>query len=392
MLSVEDLWSLIDRETRELPPVRVPLAKAIGRRLAAEVVADADMPAFSRSAIDGYALADGSGPGSFCVIGEAKPGSDPFPVPAEGEALRIFTGSALPDSGVGLVMVEDTVASAQGDRVVTRVAAGRAQVRSRGSQARQGTVLLPSGATVTPGAVAILASVGASEPLVSPVARVAHLATGSELVEACLQPDTGFIRDSNSPLVAALVAEAGAERVFHSRLSESIDQAVTELTPVRADVLLISGGASVGAYDGTSEILTRLGFLVRCSKVKSRPGKPLIFATKGKCAAFGLPGNPLSHFVCFHLFVRRAIDAMAGRSPRRTIHVHLEGRSPAKDPRETWWPARLRACEGRLLAAPLEWRDSSDVSALASTNALLRIRPEPDSGLAEALLFGNLEP
>jgi molybdopterin molybdotransferase len=392
MLSVEELWSLIDREISELPAVRMPLAKALGRRLGAEIVADADMPAFSRSAIDGYALADGSGPGSFRVIGEARPGGNPFPVPAAGEAIRIFTGSALPDSGVGLVMVEDTSGAAQADRVVTRVAAGRANVRSKGSQAKRGAVLLPPGATVTPGAVAVLASVGVTEPPVSPVARIAHLATGSELVDARSQPATGLIRDSNSPLVAALVAEAGAERVFHARVSESVEQAVAELEPVQADLLLVSGGASVGAYDGTIEILTRLGFVVRCSKVKSRPGKPLIFATKGKCAAFGLPGNPLSHFVCFHLFVRRAIDAMAGRPPQRTICVHLEGGSPPpQDPRETWWPARLRAQEGRLLAAPLAWRDSSDVTALALANALLRIRPEPDSGLAEALLFGKLE-
>src|SRR4029077_8832637 len=391
MLSVEELWSLIDRETSELPAVRVPLAKALGRRLGAEIVADADMPAFSRSAIDGYALADGSGPGSFRVIGEARPASIPFPVPAGEEAIRIFTGSALPDSGVGLVMIEDSSGAAQADRVVTRVAAGRAHVRSKGSQAKRGAVLLPPGETVTPGAVAVLASVGVTEPPVSPVARIAHLATGSELVDARSQPATGLIRDSNSPLVAALVAEAGAERVFHARVSESVEQAVAELEPVQADLLLVSGGASVGAYDGTIEILTRLGFVVRCSKVKSRPGKPLIFATKGKSAAFGLPGNPLSHFVCFHLFVRRAIDAMTGRPPQRTICVHLEGSPPPQDPRETWWPARLRAQEGRLLAAPLAWRDSSDVTALALANALLRIRPEPDSGLAEALLFGKLE-
>jgi molybdopterin molybdotransferase len=184
MLSVEELWSLIDREISELPAVRVPLAKALGRRLGAEIVADADMPAFSRSAIDGYALADGSGPGSFRVIGEARPGSIPFPVPAAEEAIRIFTGSALPDSGVGLVMIEDTSGAAQADRVVTRVAAGRAHVRSKGSQAKRGAVLLPPGATVTPGAVAVLASVGVTEPPVSPVARIAHLATGSELVDA----------------------------------------------------------------------------------------------------------------------------------------------------------------------------------------------------------------
>ena len=146
------------------------------------------------------------------------------------------------------------------------------------------------------------------------------------------EPRSGFIRDSNSPLIAGLLAEAGARRTFHRHVSESVDEAIAALENVDVDLLLISGGASVGAYDGTMQILTRLGFVVHSSKVSSRPGKPLIFATRDACVAFGLPGNPLSHFVCFHLFVRRAIDAMAGRSPQRTMLVRLAGEAPRLRP------------------------------------------------------------
>ena len=389
MLSVDEVWSLIDREVRPLPPVRVPLGQSLGRRLAKEILADADMPAFCRSAIDGYALSEGSEPGWFRVIGETRPGMPPFAAPGAGEAMKIFTGSALPESGIGLVMVEDTVSEA--DKVMTRVAATPKHVRLRGSQAKRGDVLLPEGAVVNPGTVALLASVGAPEPLVSPEPRVAHLVTGSELVPATSEPPPGFIRDSNSPLVDALVAEAGANRVFHRHVSESVEEAVTALKNVDADLLLVSGGASVGAYDGTREILTRLGFVVHCSKVKSRPGKPLIFATKGACAAFGLPGNPLSHFVCFHLFVRRAIDAMSNRSPQRTIFVRIEGEPPQPDPRETWWPAKVRAEEAQLVAKAIPWKDSSDLTGLAPANALLRIGTGVTNGLVGALLFGSLD-
>jgi molybdopterin molybdotransferase len=389
MLSVDEVWSLIDRESRPLAPRRVPLSDSLGRRLAEGIVADADMPAFSRSAIDGYALPEGSAAGWFRIIGEVRPGLPPFSPLKAGEAVKIFTGSALPEAGIGLVMVEDVAAEA--DKVLTRVPAARGHVRLKGSQARQGDVLLPAGAVVNAGAVALLASVGATEPLVSPEAKVAHLVTGSELVSAASEPPSGFIRDSNSPLVAALLAEVGAKRTFHHQVSESVEEAVAALRELDADVLLISGGASVGAYDGTTEILRRLGFAVHCSKVRSRPGKPLIFATRGSCAAFGLPGNPLSHFVCFHLFVRRAIDVMTGRPPRHTILVRIQGEEPRPDPRETWWPARVRALEGQLVAQAIPWKDSSDLTALAPANALLRIPAGASTnGLVEALVFGSL--
>ena len=389
MLSVDEVWSLIDRESQPLPPVRMPLDSSLGRRLAEAIVADADMPAFCRSAIDGYALPEGSEAGWFRIVGEVRPGMPPFAPPTAGEAVKIFTGSALPEAGIALVMVEDTVAEA--GKVMTRVPATRRHVRSKGSHARQGDVLLPAGDVVNAGAVALLASVGAGEPLVSPEARVAHLVTGSELLSQESKPPPGFIRDSNSPLVAALLAEVGAKRIFHSHVSESVEDAVTALKDLDADLLLISGGASVGAYDGTTEILGRLGFAVHCSKVRSRPGKPLIFATRGACAAFGLPGNPLSHFVCFHLFVRRAIDVITGHPPRQTILVCIKGERPQPDPRETWWPARVRASEGQLVAEAIPWKDSSDLTGLAPANALLRIpATSSTNGLAEALVFGRL--
>ena len=174
---------------------------------------------------------------------------------------------------------------------------------SKGSHARRGDVLLPAGSGCE-SRCSGLACVGwRNEPLVSPEARVAHLVTGSELVCGEIRkPPPGFIRDSNSPLVAALLAEAGANRMFQRHVSESVEEAVMALKDVDADLLLISGGASVGAYDGTTEILRRLGFAVHCSKVRSRPGKPLIFATRGACAAFGLPGQSAVAFCVFSPF------------------------------------------------------------------------------------------
>lgn len=390
MLSVDEVWSLIDGNVHPLPPVRVPLGEAQGRRLAEEIRADADMPAFDRSAIDGYALPEKAEPGWFRVRGEIKPGMPPFPPPESGEAVRIFTGSALPERNVGLVMVEDT--EADGDNVLVRAVPSRKHVRVRGSQAQRGAVLLAAGAVVNPGAIALLASVGVTRPLVSTAPCVVHLVTGGELVPADSEPPPGFIRDSNSPLVAALLSEAGANALSQYHVSEDVAEAMKILEGFEADMLLISGGASVGAYDGTAEILKRLGFVTHCGKVRSRPGKPLLFATRAGAVAFGLPGNPLSHFVCFHLFVRRALDAMAGRAPQQMARVHIDGERPAPDPRETWWPAKVRIEEERLIATPLPWNDSSDLTGLAPANALLRIGTRATNELVEALIFGSLGP
>lgn len=388
MLSVDQVWSLIDQEVKPLDVVRTPLSATLGRRLAEDICADVDMPAFSRSAIDGYALRAGSQPGPYRIVSESKPGVPAFPCPGEGEAVKIFTGSALPGSGVELVMIED--ASVTGDDLTINVPSSAKFIRPRASQAKQGDVLLPHGVRITPGAMALLASVGAANPLVSPAIRALHLTTGSELVPYGEIPGEGAIRDSNSPLLAALLAEADAALAHHFHVSESVDEAFGALADVNADLFLISGGASVGDYDGTRAVLERLGFTIHSAKVKSRPGKPLIFATRGRQVAFGLPGNPLSHFVCFHLFVRRAIERLRGCVAPGLVSVALSGEAPAPDPRETWWPAIIRQEAGRLVADPLPWRDSSDLTGMPPANALLRIGTVATNGLVEAILFGKL--
>lgn len=390
MLSVDEVWALIDRKIAVRPEEPCSLEESLGRRLAEDVRADEDQPAFTRSAIDGFVVPEGSRPGRFRIVGEVRPGQ---PVSSRilgpDETMKIFTGSALPDGGVALVMVEDALM--KGDKVTFRVDARTELLRHRGTQARAGDLLLAAGHRIEAGAIALLASVGRAKPRVSPQITATHFASGSELVPVSEMPPQGFVRDSNSPLVAALLAEAGAQRTHHVCGTESIEEAVKKLEPLEADLLLISGGASVGAHDGTAEILRRLGFEIHCAKVKSRPGKPLIFATRGEQAAFGLPGNPLSHFVCFQLFVRRVIDRMTGFAPRNLIKIRLAGTRPPADARETWWPARVGTLSGGLVASALPWRDSSDLTGLPAANALLRIPSGETNELVETLLFGTLE-
>lgn len=390
MLTVAELWKLIDSAVRPLPTLRVPLEDAVGRRLAENVAADADLPAFSRSSIDGFLVREGAGPGRFRIGGEVPPGAPAGAVPGPGEAWRIFTGSAVPDEGAALVMLEDAEVG-EGTVVLHRTAEVRL-IRKRGSQASRGERILAAGAKVTPGTVPLLAQTGRTRPLVSARPRVAHLSTGSELVPADEVPPPGSIRDTNFPLLAALIREAGAELVFHARVSESVEEAVAVLADQEADLLLLSGGAGPGASDGAAETLRRLGYSLRSERVNSRPGKPLIFALRDNHPAFGLPGNPLAHFVCFHLFIRRAIDRLAGLPTRSLTQVHLNAQDrPASDPRETWWPALVRARNGLLHATPLPWGDSSDLTGLPPANALLRVGTQPTTALAEALIFDRVD-
>lgn len=381
MISVSDLWIQLDALVPSpLPAGRVPLAWARHRILREPIFAPEDQPPFDRSAIDGYLVHADQPAGLVTLVGTIQPGSPaPASAPAPGTAYRILTGSALPPEKTALIMQEDTKATDTG-RVQLLQSPSTTHIRRRASQARAGDTLLSPGQLLTAGALALLASIGATTPLVSRRARVAHLVTGGELVSPDTPPASGQIRDSNSTLIAALLADAHADLIFHQRVADSrtaTADAVAVALAMSPDILLISGGASVGDHDHTGALLAEAGFTIHCDRVASRPGKPFIAASRPGCLAFGLPGNPLSHFVCFHLFVNRVLARLAGTAPIALVHTQLVPHSELRpDPRETWWPALLT--HDSVTALP--WRDSSDLTVLARANALLRVPSTPSTG------------
>lgn len=385
MISVADLWTRLDSLASPLPAERAPLANALGRILRESVLAPEDQPPFDRSAVDGYLVRSGSPAGIHALAGTLFPGSPaPASPPPAGQAFRVLTGSALPP-GSAVIMQEDTRLIPDG-RVEFLTAPDARPVRRRASQARAGDTLLAAGSPISPGALALLASVGVTAPLVTRRPRVAHLVTGAELVPPETAPAPGQIRDSNSALIAALLAAFGADLVWHGRVSDSETDTAAALAAAlvsEADIVLVSGGASVGDHDHTGALLAAAGFTIHCDKVASRPGKPFIAASRGPRLAFGLPGNPLSHFVCFHLFVRRALARLAGSpSPALVAAALAPDTALRPDPRETWWPAILAAGQ----VTPLPWRDSSDLNVLASANALLRVPSAAPAGAAVEVL------
>lgn len=369
MTTAEQVWSLLRANVLPRETTRVSLHEACGRTLRDSVRAPEDMPSFDRSAVDGFAVLSGDQSLSFVVAGEIRAG-DAGPVGlSEGRAYRIATGATVP-LGAEIVMLED--AAEEGGHV-SLLRRGKNHVRRRGEDARGGDEIVPSGAELTDGCIALLASIGCTHPCVTRTITVHHIATGNEIVDPSAIPRAGQIRDANSALVRAWAQRCGVA-LSQQRIGEEL-ATLQDALRAEFDLLLVSGGASVGKHDFTECALRDAGFEVLVNEINTRPGKPLIVARRGNQWAFGLPGNPLSHFVCLHVFVAAAIAAMEGTVD---APVRLAGKVSTAitgNPRETWWPAR----EGSAGLFPLRWASSGDLTSLAAANALVRV---PVSGLA----------
>lgn len=382
MISIEEARRIIAEALPPRAPEQRVLAAAHGCVLAEDVVADAAYPAADRSMMDGYAIAAGEGD-EFRVVGEVRTGAAPSMVLSPGECARVFTGAEVPVGTERVVPQEDAARSGDSMRVARRVE--QIFMRRRGVEAQPGDVVLRGGCRLGAAELAILAQVGAVNVAVLPPTRVRHVATGDELIapDAPLAP--GRIRDTNSSLIAALVAEAGAQLIDQQRCGDDLSQLTRWARERDVEVLLISGGASVGDYDFGARALCDAGFTIHFDKVNLRPGKPLIFATRGAQAAFVIPGNPVSHFVCFHVAIRLALEA---RPRWDFVNIELGGTQPLRgDARETFWPARVEVCEGRLVAQPLRWSSSGDTFALAGVNALIRVTADTAPGALVPVLL-----
>jgi molybdopterin molybdotransferase len=375
VISLTETRTLIGGNISPLPAQTASLADAFGRVLREDARALEDLPAFDRSAMDGYALGLDDDSKHFRIVGEIQPGAVPKFKINRGECARIFTGAQIPEGASQILMQENVRVE---ENSITPLQRKRTTfIRKRGEDARKGDLLLKSGTRLGAGELALLASLGVTQPRVSPLVRVAHFATGNELVAPSQTPQPGQIRDSNSPLVAAFVRLFGGTIVKQERAIDDLDLL---LKSVRAaendfDLLLISGGASVGDYDFGRKLLAALGFQIHFEKINLRPGKPLVFATRGNQAAFILPGNPISHFVTLHVAVQLALESFSSvivSWPLVKIRLaeNFEFRS---DGRETFWPARMEIQNGELVVHALRWQSSGDVTGLTGANALLQL-------------------
>jgi molybdopterin molybdotransferase len=398
MISVIQAQDLIRKHTVPLAGEAVPLARAHGRVLREPVASAEDLPPFDRSAMDGYAVLDNDSADELEVVAEIRAGDSIDLELKPGQAVRILTGARLPGAGLKVIMQEHVEKQENRIRILKRIPASH--VRHRGEDARAGEVLLKPGTTLDATALALLASVGKTSVLVSKQPRILHVTTGDEIVPPEQTPASGQIRNSNASLIAASCREQGVDAVTHVHAGDDLPALLKVFSEAKAetyDLILISGGSGQGTYDFSGELFKHLGATIHFREVNVRPGKPLIFGTAESQVVFGLPGNALSHFACFHLFVRRALDGLLARPQSVTTQSFLA--DPLADPfnnRETWWPVQVVPREGRLESRALAWKSSGDITRLPAANALMRVPAStsqlPAGTMVEILFTRNLLP
>jgi molybdopterin molybdotransferase len=392
MTSVSDAIQIVQDQTRALDAERVELANALARYLAEDIVADSDLPPFDRSQMDGYALraADTTtAPAKLKIVGESAAGRGWHKEMEDGEAVRIMTGAPVPVGADSVQQVEltrelDGVSEVE---ILKPVTLGRSIVK-RGSEIKEGQTVLRAGEKINAGAVAVLASFGYASVKVGKRPCVAILATGTELVAADQKPGRDQIRDSNNFSIAAYAELTGATIERLPLAGDDIAELKRQIagSAERSDIIVTSGGVSVGLYDFTKTVLKDLGAEIFFARVALRPGKPTVFARlPNGTLVFGLPGNPVSVSVTFNLFARVAILKMQGAAETELeagTAVLSKSVKPSKD-RESYLPARLSTNENaELIAEPLKWGGSSDFVGFVRATALI-IVPQA-TGLLEA--------
>ena len=359
----------------------VELLEAAGRVLAEPIVADRDFPPFPRSTRDGFAVraADvGKVPARLKVVAEIKAGASYDGEIRPGECAEIMTGAPVPRGTDAVVMVEYTARSGGSVEVQRKVAAGE-NVVPTGAEGRAGAELVARGTRLTYAQVAVAAAVGKAQLSVYRRPRVAILSTGDEIVEIGASPGPNQIRNSNSYSLAAQVAAAGGEPV---RLPIAPDEKerLRELVVkgLQADLLLLTGGVSMGKYDLVEQVLEELHAEFFFTGAQIQPGRPVVFGRAKDKFFFGLPGNPISTMVTFDLFVRPMIDALSGATavPLRFVQGRMKSEFKTKAGLTRFLPAVLSGEFERTVVEPVRWQGSGDIAANARANCYVVIPPD----------------
>lgn len=375
MLSVQQAKDCLFRQATPRPSERISTAAALGRVLASDVLSPMDVPVFDNSAMDGYAFGY-SDAEQYTISQEIPAGSLAAAPLARGEAARIFTGAPLPagaDTVVPQELVERTGVQLRFD---PRALALGANVRLRGAQCRAGAVIATAGTVLKPGALGLLASVGVVEVEVYRLPSVAVIVTGNELQAAGSPLQSGQIYDSNSPLLRAFLQELGISTISSFQvkddpqaLADSIQQALQQ-----CDVLILSGGISVGDYDYVQDTLLQAGVDPLFYKIKQKPGKPLFVGKRGEQWVFALPGNPAAVVTCWYQYLLPTLRTTLGHRHAFAPLFHA--------PLATEWTKKaglthfLKAyCEAGQVHL-LEGQDSFNLLPFAQANCLVQLEED----------------
>ena len=381
-MPVADALTAVLAGAQALPEEMIALDAAYHRVLARDVAALRTQPPQAMSAMDGYAVRSADAPDTSVrlkVIGEVAAGRPFEKKIGAGEAVRIFTGGVIPEGADAVIIQEDTVADGASIGITEAAASGR-HIRPAGVDFREGDVLLRAGRRLTDRDLSLAAGMNYPELAVRRRPKVAVLATGDELVMPGSIPGPGQIVYSNGYALRALARAEGAETIDLGVAADTVEATTDGIRRARdsgADILITTGGASVGDHDLVKQSLEAEGVAMAFWRIAMRPGKPMMHGRLGAMRVIGLPGNPVSSYVCAFLFLVPLIRSLSGRKTIHHAHERaLLGRNlAANDLREDYLRARLEVRpDGALIATPVDHQDSSLLGNLAAARALV-IRP-----------------
>ncbi len=400
MITVQQASKILDAAAERLEPEQVGLREAPGRILGSEVLADRDQPPADRSAMDGFAVRAGDLPQpgrTLKVIGEVRAGAagEELNVGRD-QAVRIMTGAIVPPGADAVVMVERTEEDRESGtvRILERSVAGQ-HIRVRGEEALAGARLLAPGCRIRAAEMATLASVGLSRVTVFRRPAVAVLSTGDEVVEPEITPADYQVRNSNAVTLMTQLREVGIEGRYLGIAPDRPDRLREQLLDgVGSDLLLLTGGVSMGEYDLVAEALREIGMELLFHKVRVKPGKPILAGRAGRCVVLGLPGNPVSAFTGFAIFAAPLLRRIGGLSQwrNREVAARVLEPLPARPGRTTYHLVQAGFRDGLCTVRPTRSRGSGDVAALARANAFAITPGEPGGapeGAVVPALFWN---
>jgi molybdopterin molybdotransferase len=357
----------------------IPLEESISRILREDIFSDADSPPFDKAIRDGFAVRFedvAQIPSVLPVVGESRAGLGAAVKVEPGVCCEIMTGAPLPVGANAVVMVEHTERPSTGSvRILKSVRENEGLLR-QGAEARKGDRILKAGRPIGLADLGLLASSGKSIVLVTKKPRVAIIATGDELVEVGENPRAGQIRNSNSYTLHAQVAEAGAAPVLLGIGRDNLEDLRSKIRQgLEYDILIVSGGVSMGKYDLVENVFAEFGVEVLFDKIAMKPGKPTVFGHRGQTYVFGLPGNPVSTIVSFHMFVRPLILHLlkAEDTKPKVLEARLDAPAKCDPERAALVPALVRFEAGQYRISTAPWKGSSDLVGLARANALIMI-------------------
>ncbi len=383
MITVDAAMKIVTEAVKPLSPTIVNFEDGLGLCLAHDIQSDIDMPPFNRSAMDGYAVIaedTANAPVELLIIENIAAGYAPVKKVQRGQASKIMTGAATPEGADAVVKFEETENLTTGNRVrILKPVKKGSNISNRGEDMKIGQTVLLKGTPIRPQEIGILATVGKSRVEVFPAPTIGIISTGDELVDVERKPSPVQIRNSNGYSLSAQARRMGADvellGIVKDTKKEIFDMIQRGL---KKDILIMSGGVSMGEYDLVGEVMKDINTRIYFEKVALRPGKPVIFGRKDDTLIFALPGNPVASFVTFELFIYPAIRKMMGFTAmhRNMVKAFLDTEIVVKRKRREYRPALFRTQDNVSYVSPVEWHGSADLLSTTRANSLLIVRED----------------